>query len=1316
MKRSLSILLSIAMVFSMLTSVAFAKEMDAEDKYNELEDKGIFNGYSDGLPHLEDNMTREQAAKIIALVFDLDLSDIPNTPTFSDVYKERWSYKYVEASVDAGIIEGIGNGKFAPKDNVTLQEFAKMLVEGYVFLTDKEYDEDGSVDDADVSAWAQEYVAAALKLGLIGEYDDYTIDADRTFLVESAYVSVEKVEDYKESQKKLEVENIDSDNLREIVIEFNGLLDEVTAENTDHYDLSDGIDVEGAELQEDGKTIVLKVEPMDNQEEYTLEIDGVMNIGGKIIEDFEEEFKPFDGDLPEVEGIEFTGPKSFKITFNEPIMDDENPKDDFIIDDSNVVVKKGSTKLSVRDVIIDQNNERVVNVDLNSKLKDGNEYTITVSKVEDFAGYSNISFKESYDYEDSKEIPTAEVINADQKVIEVEFDKPVSGLTPDHFYHTYRSWKAVEIYADENRENDIDEDEKVTTVFVVFAEETDDDRPLPSGDVEFTIKDDANDSEIVDNWGNEFETTTYDIEIESDREAPTVMDVEVISGSEIEVSFSERIKEFDEDNFEFFDEDGDELDVDHEVDPGNNNESVIIDFDNQEGNTIILEISDLVDDTLYENEMEKYSIELDVDDLTFAGVSRVEFDDNGSKDSVLYIIYKEEVSETAIDPDNYRFYDGNKTTRIHGDFEFFENDKTVMIELTEDDLAELADADKLLISNVEDVNGNKYDGFQISIDIDEFGNVRAKVALNDVTAISRSEITVQFDQELTSVSEDDFKVEGSFIDGDGDIDGLDIEYNDEGTLVTLFLENEIENTGDSAEDDLDIKVSFEADESDPDTHNIFNLAPEPFINGNARVAVDGIAPEVAFRTLGSDKVENVFAIDVDGNNKTDHVIIEFTELISDSSIYKKKFKFNDSDYNDIIRAYATDDYTTIPADLSEGNDTDGIYVVIRVEEQNSSDLDVDLELSTVNDYDIEDVYGNILEEIDDVEVINIEDNDFGFTGSVSLDKASYEIGETVTVTVTDADEDTTNSQDQVNVALAGSGNSIQVTLTETDDNSGVFSGTATLISNVSNNNEVQGTVGGTLTVTYEDDLDSFGNTNVDRTDVANVVDVTPATVQTVESFDNNLNGITDQIVLTFDENVTSDGSGFIIEDINGNPIGVTGGISSTNTITLTLNELDVLTGTAALNYYYVDASGNAVDASNNQLGNIGSDGNEVEVDDKAAPLIIKVEADLTNQDSPLTVVTFSEIVFPNESASQGNFTEALFTYNDVSVSGSTTFESNQVADSTANGLQIINLNADVNHVLGDSADTVDIADDSIYDASGNEVISNPTNIQDNNGI
>ncbi|MDP5274630.1 S-layer homology domain-containing protein, partial [Chengkuizengella axinellae] len=262
MKKSLSILLAFAMVFSVFASAVAAEEaMTAEEKFEALKDKDIFSGYDDGLPHLEDNMTREQAAKIIALVFELDL-DAPATASFSDVAADRWSYEYVEAAVAAGIIEGMGDGTFAPTANVTVEQFAKLIAVGYAELTDMEIDMEATVDSENVSAWAQPYVAFALEAGLIAEQDDYTVDATRTVLVEGAYVANEKAEELAEAAKELSVKSVSATNLVEVVVEFNTALDAETAEDEGNYDLSDYKDVDGAELQEDGKTVVLSVEEL----------------------------------------------------------------------------------------------------------------------------------------------------------------------------------------------------------------------------------------------------------------------------------------------------------------------------------------------------------------------------------------------------------------------------------------------------------------------------------------------------------------------------------------------------------------------------------------------------------------------------------------------------------------------------------------------------------------------------------------------------------------------------------------------------------------------------------------------------------------------------------------------------------------------------------------------------------------------------------------------------------------------------------------------------------------------------------------------
>ncbi|NDI35183.1 S-layer homology domain-containing protein [Chengkuizengella sediminis] len=162
-------------------------EKTTDQKFEELKTLGIFSGYTDGLPHLEDHMTREQAAKIIALLFGLDLTDSFEDADFTDISKSRWSYKYIEAASKVGIINGVGNHKFDPTGKVTIEQFIKMLVEGYVFVNGLEINGNGKVDSKNVSGWAEKYVAAAIKWELIKERENYRLYATREFLVEVAY-------------------------------------------------------------------------------------------------------------------------------------------------------------------------------------------------------------------------------------------------------------------------------------------------------------------------------------------------------------------------------------------------------------------------------------------------------------------------------------------------------------------------------------------------------------------------------------------------------------------------------------------------------------------------------------------------------------------------------------------------------------------------------------------------------------------------------------------------------------------------------------------------------------------------------------------------------------------------------------------------------------------------------------------------------------------------------------------------------------------------------------------------------------------------
>lgn len=100
------------------------------DAINNLVGKGIINGFDDGTFKPNDPVLREQAAKILATALKLDTTGTENYP---DVSPDNWSYKYIVAVTKAGIFGGDENGNFKPFDNLTRQEAAKIIVEAFGF-------------------------------------------------------------------------------------------------------------------------------------------------------------------------------------------------------------------------------------------------------------------------------------------------------------------------------------------------------------------------------------------------------------------------------------------------------------------------------------------------------------------------------------------------------------------------------------------------------------------------------------------------------------------------------------------------------------------------------------------------------------------------------------------------------------------------------------------------------------------------------------------------------------------------------------------------------------------------------------------------------------------------------------------------------------------------------------------------------------------------------------------------------------------------------------------------------------------------------
>lgn len=97
-----------------------------------LLERGIVNGFPDGTFKPGQQVTRGQAAKVIAQILKLDTNNVQN-PGFTDLSKENQYYGAISALVHKGIISGFEDNTFKPGSPLTRAQMAKILAIGFGF-------------------------------------------------------------------------------------------------------------------------------------------------------------------------------------------------------------------------------------------------------------------------------------------------------------------------------------------------------------------------------------------------------------------------------------------------------------------------------------------------------------------------------------------------------------------------------------------------------------------------------------------------------------------------------------------------------------------------------------------------------------------------------------------------------------------------------------------------------------------------------------------------------------------------------------------------------------------------------------------------------------------------------------------------------------------------------------------------------------------------------------------------------------------------------------------------------------------------------
>ncbi|MBB5174587.1 S-layer homology domain-containing protein [Texcoconibacillus texcoconensis] len=899
------------------------------DSVNYTAEKGIIEGYEDGTFRPDEQLTRAQAASMIAGAFNLDIQEDADAD-FSDV-DDEWFAAEVAAVAEAGYIQGYEDGTFRPDNNITRAELADIVVAAY----ELEENEAAILDLNDVDGhWGEAAVKALASLGIVQGYGDGEFKPDAEVNRAEAATFFHRTEAPEErldvEVDVLEVAEVSATNLKEIDIYFNQDVEDVE----DIEDEIELLDEDGSELDldddvdpvVDGNHVRLTLDDAkENQDQVTVKVSDEV-----LEEEYETTIELFDTTVPTAEEVEVTGTNEIEVVFSEPIdVDNSDEGDAFTVETNN------GTTLIIDSVSFDDS-ERVATIELLSSLEDG-EYEVSVERGElvDYAGLNVPSTTFDLDVTIDENPPVIEEAYAEnQQYVVVQFNENISfedsseeeietgdadASILDKIYHTNSSNTADKVEIDGSE------------LHVWF----DADHTLPSGSANLTIEEEV----LEDNWGNVQEdelTTSFEVTVDED--APTIASVEQEEDSQdsFKVEFDKDLADSGDEagdnrsNYSLVDEDGDDVSinsVDFYVDDDGDThyDTVVVTVDNDAYGDHVLTVED-VEDTLG-NELDEEDFTFEMQDVTAPDASNfdVKYYQDGDDVTIVVEFDDNEMATTG----DYSVADLSKYSTDNTSFDELDTaeisvaDDLKSVEITFDNAEEeLALIGDLTGARVADANGNRTDDLYWTENLgsDQSGTPFG-IDQNDdgddlMTALDRNTIELQFEDDI-----DEFDVEEFTLQQDSSpYDELKINSvsTTSSNTVELTIEEDLDTNGQYKGEDVEVIA-----DGSGDTVNRFGQ-PLQFTETGL---INEIAPEI-------DNVQLTEA---------DEVTVNFSEEMNGTRIDDRTFSVEGAEVDSVDHA------------------TDGTKaVVLELDEELS--LDEAPEVTVERPEDLEDTAGNVIEE------------------------------------------------------------------------------------------------------------------------------------------------------------------------------------------------------------------------------------------------------------------------------------------------------------------------------------------------------------------
>ncbi len=165
-------LIVLALILSISTiSFATFSDMPQNEKYqtaiNGLVDKGVLNGYDNGLFLPSNSITRAEFVKMIVTATNAKGSE---ENSFSDIEENYWAKEFIDIAVKNNFVKGYEDNTFRPEDNISYGEVVTVIIRALA--------KDTKLNDTLV--WPMNYMNAAETLNLFDGYYTNDLVADNS--------------------------------------------------------------------------------------------------------------------------------------------------------------------------------------------------------------------------------------------------------------------------------------------------------------------------------------------------------------------------------------------------------------------------------------------------------------------------------------------------------------------------------------------------------------------------------------------------------------------------------------------------------------------------------------------------------------------------------------------------------------------------------------------------------------------------------------------------------------------------------------------------------------------------------------------------------------------------------------------------------------------------------------------------------------------------------------------------------------------------------------------------------------------------------